>query len=134
MSKAPNHNNPRPKDGETLRGSGPVPGVIEISDRLTSVAAFLNYRPSFAIRTWHDGVMRQGGVYVFDPVREIFSVGNPTGISGSPHQKLARSIGVEDYDRVVGGTWTRGADGAVVTTEQSGHYGDNWGRNPDVRK
>lgn len=134
MNDEPRINESESGDEHRHCGSGPVSGVIEVSDRFPSVAAFLNHRPYCGIRTWHDGVKRLGDVFVFDPVRCIFAVGDPQGISGSPHQKLARAIGVTDYDRLVGGTWTREADGALVTTEQSGHFGDNWSRHPEVRR
>jgi len=95
-------------------GSGPVSGTIGITDR-TSVGALRNYRP-------------KGGVeFVYDPSTNTFVVGRPLRglFDGSPHEQLARSIGA--YDRpVVGGTFNRGLNGEVITTEQSGHYGPNW--------
>ena len=134
MCDSPKDSDQNTNDIEHLRGSGPAPGVIEISDRYPSVKAFLNHHVSSEVRTWHDGVERRGDVFVFDPVREIFAVGDPRDIDGSPHQKLARAIGVEDFERVVGGTWTRGESGEVITTELSGHYGGNWARDPGVRE
>ncbi|WP_080425144.1 filamentous hemagglutinin N-terminal domain-containing protein [Burkholderia ubonensis] len=106
------------KSGSTtpvFSGSGPVPGVIAITDN-TSVGALRNYYPS------------GGGVeYVFDPTTNTFAVGTPkTGLfDGSPHQQLVQSIGASDQD-IVGGTFSRAADGSIITTENSGHYGQNW--------
>ncbi|KAA9163969.1 type IV secretion protein Rhs [Amycolatopsis acidicola] len=107
-----------------LNGSGPVPGVIEVSGRVKSVKAFQNYAPSG----------KNMIEYVFDPVRNIFAVGGPLSyldIDGSPHQRLARSIGA-DETRVLGGMFSRGSDGRVNTNEYSGHYGDRW--TPDLRR
>ncbi len=99
----------------TFSGSGPAPGVIAITDS-TSVGALRNYYPS------------GGGVeFVYDPTTNTFAVGTPTAGSfdGSPHQQLVQSIGANDQN-VVGGTFSRAADGSIVTTENSGHYGQNW--------
>ncbi|VBB15912.1 Filamentous hemagglutinin,Uncharacterized conserved protein,filamentous hemagglutinin family N-terminal domain,haemagglutination activity domain [Burkholderia stabilis] len=96
-------------------GSGPVPGVIAITDN-TSVGALRNYNPS------------GGGVeFVFDPTTNTFAVGKPKAglFDGSPHQQLVQSIGANDKN-IVGGTFSRAPDGSIVTTENSGHYGQNW--------
>ena len=97
-------------------GSGPAPGVVAITDE-TSVAVLKNYKPSG----------REGIEFVFDPTTNTFAVGKPkVGLfDGSPHQQLARSIGA-DESKVVGGTFSRKSDGSIVTTENSGHYGQNW--------
>lgn len=103
-------------------GSGPVAGVLEASATSRSLAALRNYVP-------------KGGVeYVFDPATGVFATGRPSslaGLSGSPHQQLAASIGAEPSS-VVGGTLTRNAQGVFVTTENSGHYWQNW--TPAIRK
>ena len=102
-------------------GSGPVPGVIAITDN-TSVGALKNYYPS------------GGGVeFVYDPTTSTFAVGAPkTGLfDGSPHQKLVQSIGAKD-ENIVGGTFSRAPDGSIITTENSGHYGQNW--TPQIEK
>ncbi|WP_208449922.1 hemagglutinin repeat-containing protein [Burkholderia sp. BCC0419] len=96
-------------------GSGPVPGVIAITDN-TSVGALRNYNPS------------GGGVeFVFDPTTNTFAVGKPKAglFDGSPHQQLVQSIGANDKN-IVGGTFSRAPDGSIITTENSGHYGQNW--------
>jgi len=107
----------------TGAGSGPVPGVLSASPASQSVAALRNYRP------------RGGGVeYVFDPMTSTFAAGRPSataGLSGSPHQQLAQSIGANPQT-VVGGTFTRGIDGVFITTENSGHFWQNW--NSQVRQ
>lgn len=82
----------------------------------TSVGALKNYYPS------------GGGVeFVFDPTTNTFAVGTPKSgmLDGSPHQQLVQTIGANDKN-VVGGTFTRGPDGSIITTENSGHYGQNW--------
>ena len=107
---------------KTLSGSGPVPGVLEASGRVKSFAALRNYNP-------------KGGVeYVFDPATGTFAVGRPAvgaGLKGSPHEQLAQSIGANP-STVVGGTLTRGGNGAFITTEQSGHFWQNW--TPEIRQ
>ncbi|WP_353400582.1 polymorphic toxin type 43 domain-containing protein [Hydrogenophaga sp. 5NK40-0174] len=97
-------------------GSGPAPGVIAITDT-SSVAVLQSYKPSG----------REGIEFVFDPVTNTFAVGKPRpGLyEGSPHQQLAQSIGANE-STVVGGTFIRKPDGSIVTTENSGHYGQNW--------
>ncbi|WP_080495471.1 two-partner secretion domain-containing protein [Burkholderia ubonensis] len=96
-------------------GSGPVSGVIAITDD-TSVAALKNYYPS------------KGSIeFVFDPTTNTFAVGKPASglFDGSAHQQLAQAIGAND-ENVVGGGFSRAADGSILTTENSGHYGQNW--------
>jgi hypothetical protein len=64
--------------------------------------------------------------FVYDPATKRFAVGKAQG-AGSPHQKLANAIN-PDYDarQVVGGTFSRGSQGEIVTSEYSGHFGKNW--------
>jgi filamentous hemagglutinin len=97
-------------------GSGPVSGVLEASSNVKSVAALRNYKP------------QRGVEYVFDATNGRFAVGRPaasTGLRGSPHEQLAQSIGANP-STVVGGTLTRDARGVFNTTENSGHYWQNW--------
>jgi RHS repeat-associated protein len=97
-------------------GSGPVSGVLEASAGSKSFAALRNYNP------------RRGVEYVFDPTNGKFAVGRPSagaGLRGSPHEQLAQSIGANP-STVVGGTLTRGASGIFKTTENSGHFWQNW--------
>jgi hypothetical protein len=106
-----------PAAGRLLRGSGPVPGVIEVSPRVQSTKVLESYYP------------KDGGIeFVFAPTTNTFAVGSPAphaGIPGSPHQKLASSIAA-DESSVLGGTFTRGRNGEIMTTENSGHYGERW--------
>lgn len=98
-----------------IGGSGPVSGTIGITDR-TAVGSLRNYSP------------RGGGVeFVYDPATNTFVAGRPTKglFDGSPHEQLAHSIGVADRP-LVGGTLHRGAKGEIFTTENSGHFGQNW--------
>ncbi|MCW7537066.1 polymorphic toxin type 43 domain-containing protein [Aquabacterium sp. A7-Y] len=103
-------------------GAGPVPGTIGITDS-TSVKALQNYYP------------KGGGVeFVYDPTTSRFATGRPevSLFDGSPHEQLAQSIGsARNSSEVVGGTFERGPRGEFFTTENSGHYGQNW--NNDVR-
>lgn len=97
-------------------GSGPVKGTIGITNE-TSTAALKNYYPA------------GGGVeFVYDPATSTFVAGRPARgqFDGSPHQQLAQSINASDEKVVVGGTFTRGPNGEFLTTENSGHYGQNW--------
>ncbi|GAA3644072.1 polymorphic toxin-type HINT domain-containing protein [Lentzea roselyniae] len=103
-----------------LKGSGPTPGVLEVSSRVKSIRAFRNYSPSG----------RLGIEYVFDPIREIMLVGVPRSDLfplGSPHQRLARSGGMDERV-VLGGMFSRGPDGTASFNEHSGHYGERWTR------
>ncbi|MDO8312664.1 MAG: hemagglutinin repeat-containing protein [Sideroxyarcus sp.] len=96
-------------------GAGPVPGTIGITDN-TAVDALKNYSP------------KGGGVeFVYDPSTNTFVAGRPSvGLfSGSPHEQLAQSIGAANRP-IVGGTFHRGANGEIITNENSGHYGQNW--------
>lgn len=96
-------------------GSGPVPGTIGITDE-TAVGALKNYNPK------GDGIE-----FVYDPFTDTFVTGKPARglFDGSPHEQLAQSIGAGDKP-VVGGTMSRGENGEFFTTENSGHYGQNW--------
>ncbi|XOK62253.1 RHS repeat-associated core domain-containing protein [Paenibacillus elgii] len=103
------------------KGSGPTSGVLGVNSSSQSVEAIKNYYP------------KEGIEFVFDPKTNTFVVGSPnsSSLKGSPHQKLAQTIDA-DGATVVGGTFKRGANGEFLTTENSGHYGQNW--TPEVRK
>ncbi|MEV4227085.1 polymorphic toxin type 43 domain-containing protein [Streptomyces bobili] len=94
-----------------LAGSGPSPGILEVSDRAKSVAAVRNFYPT------------GGRDFVFDPSTGRFATGADQGIGG--HTFLRTSIGA-DESTVVGGRLTRGPNGEFLTNEHSGHYGTNW--------
>lgn len=96
---------------DALAGSGPVRGVIEVSSRVKSTAAFRNLNPA----TSRD--------FVFDPENERLLVGS--AMKGGGHWGLATTTGMNE-DTVVGGELTRGTDGEYLTNELSGHYGENW--------
>ncbi|WBV58377.1 DUF6443 domain-containing protein [Chryseobacterium daecheongense] len=99
-----------------LAGSGPVAGVLEVSNRVKSIAQFKNYFP-------------KGGIeFVFDTEANIFVVGKPKGrLYGSPHESLAVSIeaGSAGNSKYVGGIFNRKGN-TIFTNEFSGHYGTNW--------
>ena len=116
----------------TWTGSGPVSGVLGVNENSTSVAAIQNYFPT------QDGPVSQGGgqstgiEFVFDPQTDTFVVGRPNvPIAGSGHEQLARSINA-DESQVLGGIFSRDADGNIVTNENSGHYWENW--TPELRQ
>lgn len=100
-------------------GSGPVAGVIEVSYRVKSIKAFINYYPhTYSVE------------FIFDPNQNIFIVGKPknpsaVGLTGSPHQQLARCIGADELV-VLGGMFKREPNGSIITNEASGHFWKNW--------
>ncbi len=101
----------------TWKGSGPTPGVIGVNSSSKSIEALKNYYP------------KNGGVeFVFDAETNTFVVGKPKSslFHGSPHQKLAQTIGADGGKTTLGGTFSRGPNGEFITTENSGHYGGNW--------
>lgn len=102
-----------------LKGSGPAPGVLEISSASKSTASFQNYHP------------RGGAIeYVFDPATRTFLVGDAP-VAGSPHESLVKLI-PDVGEKPVGGMFGRGPNGEFETNEFSGHYWKNW--TPDVRR
>ena len=108
-----------------MDGSGPVPGVLEVRSRVKSTAAFRNYNPS-------SGTVE----FVYDVQTNTFVVGKPKpymNLTGSPHQKLAESIGAE-ATHVVGGMFRRGPNGEIILNEHSGHFWQNWDKIPSVRE
>jgi hypothetical protein len=94
-----------------MAGSGPRAGVLEVSDRVRSVAAVKNFRPNG---------QRD---FVWDPATGRFATGADQGAFG--HDGLRTAIGASE-ETVVGGRISRGADGQLVTNEWSGHYGYRW--------
>ena len=107
------------------KGSGPVHGVLEISHRAKYTAAFCNYNPS-------SGTIE----FVYDAKTDTFVVGKPklyVSLTGSPHQKLAKSIGASAVN-VVAGMFRRGPHGEIVLNEHSGHFWQNWDKILDVRE
>ncbi|WP_246021340.1 polymorphic toxin type 43 domain-containing protein [Paenibacillus lentus] len=100
----------------TWKGSGPTSGVLGVNSLSPSVKAIKNYYP------------KKGGIeFIFDPETSTFVVGKPKDekFVGSPHQRLVQTINADEKN-VVGGTFTRGENGEIYTTENSGHYGQNW--------
>ena len=70
---------------------------------------------------------------MFDPKTNTFVVGKPKQglFAGSGHEKLARTISA-DESTVVGGMFSRGANGEILTNEASGHFHQNW--TPEIRQ
>lgn len=101
---------------QSWTGSGPTSGVLGVEPGSTSTSAIQNYYP------------KDGGIeFVFDPNTNTFVVGKPNGagVTGSPHQKLVQSIGSSE-STAVGGMFTRGVNGEIITNELSGHLWQNW--------
>ena len=115
------HNDCRAKIIPSWKGSGPKSGVLGINDNSISNKAIMNYYP------------KEGGIeYVFDAETNTFVVGKVEGGYGSPHQKLADSIGADQSAKTtLGGTFSRDYLGKIITTENSGHFGKNW--TPELR-
>ncbi|SMD16447.1 polymorphic toxin type 43 domain-containing protein, partial [Sporomusa malonica] len=98
----------------TWSGSGPAPGVLGVNSSSQSVAAIRNYYP------------KEGAIeFVFDPKTNTFLVGE------GKHAALANTINA-DTTTVVGGIFSRGANGQILTNEASGHFWKNW--TPAVRQ
>ncbi|WP_051884541.1 DUF6443 domain-containing protein [Chryseobacterium luteum] len=100
-----------------LAGSGPVAGVIEVSERVKSVGRFKNYFPKSYIE------------FVFDTETNSFAVGKPHTPQPftSPHESLANALesGSAGNKKYVGGMFERKGN-TIFTNENSGHYGWNW--------
>lgn len=120
-------------DIPTWRGVGPR-GVCTLNARSQSNAAFNKLCPPPNKRYQDERFVE----FVFDMKTRTMAVGDPrdTKIASglSPHQMLAVSIGAESdditfispgADSVVGGLFTRNNDTAY-TSENSGHYHENW--------
>ena len=113
------------KHGGKGRGSDPVPGVLEVSPNVKSIAAFRNYNPSSELVE-----------FVYDVKNDTFAVGKPkpyVNLTGSPHQKLAASIGA-DPTNIVAGMFRRHTNGEIMLNEHSGHFWQNWDKIPGVRE
>ena len=99
------------------KGAGPIPGTFGLNDKVLSTQGLRNFFP------------KGGGAveYVFDPVSSTLVVS--TGRYS--HSPLAASINA-DKNKVVGGMFSRSADGTMYTNEGSGHFHQNW--NPSIRQ
>lgn len=115
----------------TWLGTGPS-GVHTLNARSKSNAAIKAYCP-------HE---TRGSIkaieFIYDTKTKTFAVGRPKDnkipIGLSPHQRLAVSIGAErkyitfltpGIENVVGGLFTR-FNGVAYTSENSGHFIQNW--------
>jgi hypothetical protein len=108
------HNcSPAPGDGGALAGSGPARGILEVSSRVKSTAAFENFNPA---------VPRD---FVFDPASERLLVGGSNLPKVFGHSGLV-GVGGFDEGTVVGGQLSRVPGGEFLTNEWSGHFGGNW--------
>ena len=107
-------------------GSGPAPGVLGVNGNCTSIKAIENYYP------------KEGHIeFVFDTQTNTFVVGKPKveGLGyGSPHERLADTINAAGAysETTVGGKFSRGTKGEILTNEDSGHFGEAW--TPEIRK
>ncbi|WP_079052314.1 polymorphic toxin type 43 domain-containing protein [Streptomyces regalis] len=100
-----------------IDGSGPVKGVLEVSDRVKSVGAVRNFSP------------KGERDFIFDPTTGRFATGADQGVGG--HDFLGSAVGA-DKSTMVGGRLRRGPNGELQTNQWSGHYGMNW--NDSARK
>jgi hypothetical protein len=116
--------------GSIVIGSGPVDGVLEVSNNVKSVAGFKNYNP-----TKNPLYNCKCIEYIYDTKQKIFLVGQPKNVAGfeglSQHQQLQKIINAS-RENVVGGIFKRGENGEILTNESSGHFGENW--NDNIRK
>lgn len=103
------------KVGQAWKGAGPIAGTIGVSPATESIKALQNFSPG------------NGVEYVFDTITSTFVVGNGT----MKHSPLAASIGA-DTNLVVGGIFSRGTNGSILTNEGSGHFWQNW--TPEIRQ
>lgn len=116
---------PAPKiltDRPALVGSGPRPGVLEISRRCKSWAASFSY----CLPNRH---AKNGIEYIFELDRAIFIYGLMNYRSGlSPHEQLALALDLGTKPKnIVGGhlKWEKSSK-TLYTTEQTGHYHELW--------
>ncbi|WP_099561494.1 hemagglutinin repeat-containing protein [Stenotrophomonas maltophilia] len=110
------------KSSPSWKGSGPVDGVLALEPGSVSSTAIQNYFP---------GTRSKAIEFVFDPKTNKFAVGKPkANLGGSPHEQLGASIGGNPQE-LVGGMFSRGKNGEIITNEHSGHYWMNW--SPEVR-
>jgi len=87
-----------------------------VNSGTTSTKALENFTP------------KRGSVeYIFDPNTSTLVVGNGRWT----HSPLAASIKA-DTGSVVGGMFSRGPNGTMLTNEASGHFWRNW--TPEVRQ
>lgn len=88
-----------------------------INENSISNKAIKNYYP------------KNGIEFVFDTETNTFVVGKDIYNQwyGSPHQRLAASIDAnQSTGTILGGIFSRGINGKIYTTENSGHFGMNW--------
>lgn len=117
-------------------GSGPSPGVIEVSDRYPSARALRNYfpRPKYT-QMGKNTTQDPTPEFVYDHVNDIFVTGRvPSRLRhrvDTGHPSLVRAADL-DPNNVVGGHFSRGSNGAIRTNEYSGHYGHKW--TPEIRR
>jgi filamentous hemagglutinin len=115
---------------DQLHGVGPKPGIIEISPRAKSTVAFKRHLERSG--------RRPNQVFLYDPATNtcVFAQKAEVNAIGG-HQRLAESIGRDTLGtggairNLVGGEYSLGPQGQLLTDEASGHYGRNW--NPEIR-
>ncbi len=106
------------------KGSGPSPGLLEISDNFTSTKAVQRFRSPTPAN------------FVFDAKTGRFVIGTnetmpgKSGVFQRGHPETALEAGIKIDSQVVGGS-IRFIDGKLVTDERSGRLGLNW--TPEIR-
>lgn len=100
----------------SLKGAGPISGTFGVSPATESVRGLQNFFPR-----------REAVEFIFDPASMTFVVGN----GRMKHSSLAACLAA-DTTQVVGGIFSRGSSGTMLTNEASGHFWQNW--TPQVRQ
>ena len=101
-----------------LKGSGSVPGVIELNSNIKSSKAFQN------------GLSKEARDFVYDPTTQKFAMAGKNA-EYLKHYGLRRIIGATETN-VVDGRIKLGSNGEILTSEWSGTYGQNW--TPEIVK
>ncbi|WP_437649290.1 SpvB/TcaC N-terminal domain-containing protein [Sorangium sp. So ce362] len=101
------------------RGSGPAAGFFEVSDAYRSSKAVQN----FGAATPMD--------FIFDAKNGRFIMSTEKRLHG--HDAILHAAGISPHPGIFGGRISRQA-GGLVTDEWSGHYGEGWRQNPEIRQ
>lgn len=96
-------------------GSGPAKGFLEVSDAYASSKAVQNFGSAKTTD------------FIFDSQSQRFIMGN----NSLGHPGILRAGGISESKSVVGGGIFR-RDGQLMSSEWSGHFGQNW--TPEIRQ
>ncbi|CAN98730.1 Rhs family protein [Sorangium cellulosum So ce56] len=101
------------------RGSGPAAGFFEVSDA---------YRSSKAVQKFGAATPMD---FIFDAKKGRFIMSTERRVHG--HDAILHAAGISPHPGIFGGRISRQA-GGLVTDEWSGHYGEGWRQNPEIRQ